>query len=642
MNTNMAKNTKKWHKVYCVIVSSVFLLLLLCSIFRIHELLEFKVYDLFMGIKPEKAMPAPINFLIIDEEVKDEGLWPWKENWLAYLVNFLSGIGVKAVVIDPSLERFVPQIIRHPLIKTAETRTAILYPETDFSRSRGEDLIPDRDKRVRRFALCSLNGELLLSAVLKTSLVYLGAEQENLRLINNRAIEINLDGVKKIIIPLLDRGETLINYKKQNISGINRYTYFDIAFSAFLHSRQEIPPVNFDDFEGKVCFVGTRPAKPGYRHPTPVGTNWSALEIRANMLENIINKDFLRSLRNEENLIVFLISVILSFFIFSKLSTLKRLLSLIGLLIFYVVASFLAFSYLGVWADTFLPAVAILGVFSAITIYRYAAEKESRLEEHLRELARQLKKESLTRNSFTSDKIEVIIKSSSLKEAEGDFYDILEVDNNRIAVIMGKAPGKNLVTVNYIIKVLNEFRLQAPLHKRPRAVLNAVNNTLFSDAAGGMYATCLYLEIDTSCGILSFANAGHESLILTRQANPEMEVMEALNPTPLGIAKNAVFTDQTVQLNRGDLLVAFTGGVVEARNKNGAVFGNGRLKEGISQYRSWEISKLANKMFEKIHRFSEGQEGVNECSLLLLKIKADFRNSEAFTYEGRKEIVQSN
>ncbi|MCX5657880.1 MAG: SpoIIE family protein phosphatase [Candidatus Omnitrophica bacterium] len=616
----MKIKSTEWKKKLFLIYSAIFLFLVIASAIRLNSRCEYCIYDLFMSFKPQKQPVEDIMYLKVEEEVKEDGFWPWGKDWLAYLVNFLSGLGVKAIGIDPTLAESAQQVSHQYMFKSAASKTPVFWADV----SNYPDLALDRNNRVRSANLVFKRDNIYYpSLVLNMAMAYLGLSERDFS-VKGRQIHIGHD--REISIPLSEKDSSLILYNREFASRIEEYSYFDVAFSAFLASRKENPAVDFAKFKDKVCLIGLSiPSK--VKSSNMSKSVYSPSYIRLNMLENIISSNFIRSSGRLFNFLLLLVSVIISVLVFIRFNLLRRIAILAGIFIFYILVSYFMFSFVGLWIDTFLPLVAILVTFFGITVYRYGEELEVRLEERRRELARRLKAETLTRNSFSNEGFELIVKKNSTGEAEGDFHDTLELDNGRCSVIIGNAPGKNLKTVNYLIKTLNEFRLQAPLHKRPRAILNAVNNTIFPEGSEAMYATCIYFEIDTSQGLLSFSSAGEEPFMLARSADSGLEIYGAGNPTPLGVAKNVLFSDQVIEFNKGDLIVAFTKGIAELKNKNGEEFGIERIKEAVSQYRSWDISKLANKVFEKIHRFSEGQDVHHECTLLLMRAKTDFKIS---------------
>lgn len=594
---------KKWEKgLFISFLSGVFLVLSI-SFFRLHQGIENKVLDFFFKITPKEIPAEDLILINIEEEIGEDGLWPWRNDWLVYLINYLDGLGTKAVLVDSSLRKYL--ISDHYLLKPNKTGTFLFYPEEHSPESDDKDLIVDKDNKVRRY---NLKKSLILNLV-------------------------SLFQKEKKELP----EEILIKYNKWPYQAIETYSYFDLVISIFLTFHKETPKINFSRFKNRICIIGLSPSVINKVYPTPLGF-LSSLEIRLQVLNNLIKGNLIHQTNRVINLFLVLIIFALSSGVFFKIYPLKKLISLLVLIALYFVFSFSIFYFLGLWIDIFLPIFSMVYVFLAISVYQIRQYRIIKIEEKRKELAKRLKEEILTNREFFHDDLEIVIKVSHSREAEGDFFDIIKLDENRYGVLFGEAPGKNLETVNYITKLIDEFRLQAPMHTRPRGVLNAVNNVLFTESIKGMFATCVYFVIDIDKKILSFANAGHECLLLAPKGNQEIHLYEALDSTPLGIARNIDFTDQDVSLNDGDLLVSFTSGVVKIKGKEGKEFGIENFKEIISQYRTWHIQKLANKVFERIHRFCQGQDIYHEYSIVLVRLR-DIKNEKKESEDGRKKIT---
>jgi|GEM_PF-2597272 len=577
---------KRERKTTIFFIGGFFFLVIIFSLFCKNS--EYKFYDFFTKITPKEAPAKELILIEIEEETRKDGFWPWRNEWLVYLINYLSSLGVKAIFVDPSLEESL--IFEHPLLKVSETNTFIFYPHKDSLEKEDRDLIFDRDKKVRRYSLTED------SLILKTFLAYRGLSEKNFP------------------------KNFLIRYNKPKIHKIEKYSYYDLVISIFLSSRGEVPKVDFSYFKNKLCIIGLSPSLIKKLYPTPLG--WaSSLEIRMEALNNLMKGKILRRINSWVSLFISFFVFLLSSLVFLRFYRFKRVFVLFLFIFLYLFSSFLLFSLFNLWIDNSLPIVSMVYAYSAVTFYVYSQEKMIKREEKRKELAKRLKEETLTNSSLFNDNLEIVIKNSLAREAEGDFFDIVSLEDNRFGILIGKAPGKNLETVNYVIKLLNEFRLEAPLHRRPRAVLNKINNLLFTEGQKGMFATCLYIILDLNKKILSFANAGNEPLLLVNKVNQDVHIYEALDSTPLGIARNVNFLDQDLPLNKGDLIVGFTSGLIEIKNSEGKEFGIDNLKEVLSQYCDWNVSKLANKVFEKIHRFSHGQESYHEYTLLLIRIK---------------------
>jgi serine phosphatase RsbU (regulator of sigma subunit) len=103
--------------------------------------------------------------------------------------------------------------------------------------------------------------------------------------------------------------------------------------------------------------------------------------------------------------------------------------------------------------------------------------------------------------------------------------------------------------------------------------------------SGGGFTTCLVLRADAD-GKLTVANAGHIAPYL------EGKELPLKNGLPLGLAAESTYTETTFQLGPGRQLTLVTDGVVEARDKDGALFGFERTA-AISSQSADQIAKTA-------------------------------------------------
>jgi serine phosphatase RsbU (regulator of sigma subunit) len=92
-----------------------------------------------------------------------------------------------------------------------------------------------------------------------------------------------------------------------------------------------------------------------------------------------------------------------------------------------------------------------------------------------------------------------------------------------------------------------------------------MNRRMLTRSHGG-FTTCLVLRADAD-GTLTIANAGHIAPYL---AGKELDLENGL---PLGLSAATTYAESTFQLRAGQQLTLLTDGVVEARDKSGALFG---------------------------------------------------------------------
>lgn len=160
-------------------------------------------------------------------------------------------------------------------------------------------------------------------------------------------------------------------------------------------------------------------------------------------------------------------------------------------------------------------------------------------------------------------------------EVGGDFFQIVPTSSGGALAVIGDASGKGMPAAMTVSLLVGTFRTLAHYTESPAEILAAMNTRMLARSHGG-FTTCLVLRADPD-GTLTIANAGHIAPYL---AGMELALENGL---PLGLAAESNYVESTFQLADGQQLTLVTDGVVEARDKSGALFGFERTASLSSQ-----------------------------------------------------------
>jgi len=147
----------------------------------------------------------------------------------------------------------------------------------------------------------------------------------------------------------------------------------------------------------------------------------------------------------------------------------------------------------------------------------------------------------------------------------GDFFQILPVLGGGVLVVIGDVSGKGMPVAMTVSLLVGTVRTLAHYTQSPGEILAAMNQRMLARSSGG-FTTCLVVRADAD-GTLTMANAGH----ISPYVNGKEMALE--NGLPLGLAADTIYAESTFQLPASQQLTLVTDGVVEARNKTGALFG---------------------------------------------------------------------
>lgn len=188
------------------------------------------------------------------------------------------------------------------------------------------------------------------------------------------------------------------------------------------------------------------------------------------------------------------------------------------------------------------------------------------------------------------------------QEVGGDFYDFILLDRKRIGIVIGDVSGKGVPAALYMAKLGSDLRTLAFTEKDPASALRQLNNQLAERSRRGMFATLLYMELDSQDGQLTISNAGHLPPII-KKADGLVQKLAPAGGSPLGILAGMSFGQETIHLDRGDTMILYTDGIIEAMDAEEKLYGFERF-ESLIRKSSSEPDILKAAIIDDVSRFT--------------------------------------
>src|SRR5262249_23425195 len=161
-------------------------------------------------------------------------------------------------------------------------------------------------------------------------------------------------------------------------------------------------------------------------------------------------------------------------------------------------------------------------------------------------------------------------ESSARVEVGGDVYDFMELADGRLAVTLGDLTGHGVEAAPDMAMAEFGFRSLAREHPDASDFLQSANHVVVGEIAPGKFITMVYVVIDSRCGEVAVAGAGHPSPRIVR-GDGSVTPLDARGLV-LGVELGQRYEDVHAQLGRGDAVVLYTDGVLEARRR-GVLYG---------------------------------------------------------------------
>ena len=182
----------------------------------------------------------------------------------------------------------------------------------------------------------------------------------------------------------------------------------------------------------------------------------------------------------------------------------------------------------------------------------------------------------LPNHSFNGISVAAGISTSS--EIGGDFYDYFPLGEERLGLLIADVSGHGVQAG--MVPTAAKASLHTLLSMgvtTPAGLLAGMNDAILATARKSLLMTCLIACIDTGNGTLTIANAGHNFPYITRQGNPEPQMLDTAAGFPLGFEKEYLYEESCTPFGAGDSLFMYTDGIVECENADGEELGYERF-----------------------------------------------------------------
>ncbi|MBO5668063.1 MAG: SpoIIE family protein phosphatase [Lentisphaeria bacterium] len=216
----------------------------------------------------------------------------------------------------------------------------------------------------------------------------------------------------------------------------------------------------------------------------------------------------------------------------------------------------------------------VLMVQQLVQVYGEISRRE-RIDQELA-FVRQFQNSLLPPGEVTIGDFSVCARTTSAKEVNGDFFDMVKIDENRLLVMVGDACGKGMPACILASMTRSFARAMAAEFTTLTKFLRDVNANLNRDSDADRFITMGCCLIDKRGGLIEFGRAGHTDMIMHVHDH-----LRRLSPrgTALGMLsdEDAEFDTICLAVDHGSSIMLFSDGLSEALNHDRQEFGTERL-----------------------------------------------------------------
>ncbi len=253
------------------------------------------------------------------------------------------------------------------------------------------------------------------------------------------------------------------------------------------------------------------------------------------------------------------------------------------------------------------------------------SEKETALLEHARvlrdmEIAQQIQMSLLPDAAPDIPGVEISGRCISAAHVGGDYYDYFCCGEHRCDILIADVSGHSVGAALIMAEVRTLLRAQIGAARSTSTILQDINSQLYEDLTRAeLFITMFYAGYNAATGRLSYSNAGHNPPLVCRSGGDGCSELDA-EGLIIGVKPAVLFEEREIELQRGDVLLLYTDGLIEAMNGDGEMFGTDRVCRQLSQVRLLPTAEIIDSFYRSLYEFTGSSSLQDDVSLVVVRL----------------------
>jgi serine phosphatase RsbU (regulator of sigma subunit) len=206
------------------------------------------------------------------------------------------------------------------------------------------------------------------------------------------------------------------------------------------------------------------------------------------------------------------------------------------------------------------------------------------------------------------------------RQVGGDFYDVFELKDNRIGVLIGDVADKGVPSALFMARAHALIMAEADIAISATEVMQLVNSHITRLQKSTQFVTVLYGILDLKTRLFSYARAGHEPPLILHP-DGSVERLPHSAGMAVGLWDPITVDEREVTLASGDALILYTDGMTDCRSPEGEAFGLDRIKALLSELTKLNAQQMSDKLLETLQSYQNGAKQDDDVTLVTIKAK---------------------
>jgi sigma-B regulation protein RsbU (phosphoserine phosphatase) len=249
-------------------------------------------------------------------------------------------------------------------------------------------------------------------------------------------------------------------------------------------------------------------------------------------------------------------------------------------------------------------------------LFKEALAKQ-KMEEEL-EIARGIQRNLLPAKIPVYDSFDIAVMNITSQQVGGDYYDIIKLDDNTFCVAIADVSGKG-VPAALLMANLQAFMKTTCGHGMQLEEATALINDLISEnTSDGRFITFFWAILDNEKRSLNYVNAGHNHPLLIRDGKIRKLDKGGII---LGVMKTMLpYLSESIQLKKDDVIILFTDGITEAKNKFDEEYSDEKLEALAIESSGCSAKEIIEIIKKDVQTFAHGTAQSDDMTAVVIKV----------------------
>jgi sigma-B regulation protein RsbU (phosphoserine phosphatase) len=202
----------------------------------------------------------------------------------------------------------------------------------------------------------------------------------------------------------------------------------------------------------------------------------------------------------------------------------------------------------------------------------------------------------------------------------GDYYDYLSMPGGQLGIVVADVSGHGLGAALMMVATRAALRSCVQIPISLDEILAHVNTTLMGDLGPNSFVTMFLASLDVETQVLTYSSAGHPSGYVMNSSGEIKAVLESTR-IPLGIMADwKGQPTRTIALERDDILIFLTDGILESWGIDAKAFGVENTLELIREHRHKSARMILQQLLEGVHESLAGARQEDDMTAVICKM----------------------